>query len=213
MGDVVKFDPEKRRKWTRPEDYGAPPPPRPPKKPKKPKRPRKRTTKPETTWGQALRSTRPILLLIAAIAVWAIGGDPRWGEPPAFLQTDPEMVQGNFTRCGPGRGQNCVIDGDTFKIGSRSIRVAGIDTAEKDARCEREAALAERSTVALMDWLNRGPFQMTARIDDRQDHYGRDVRIVKRIGEGGAEDRLADFMISKGEARSYRGGFRSGWCG
>lgn len=34
MGKIIKFDPDRRRKqgrrsWTRPEDYGVPPPPKP----------------------------------------------------------------------------------------------------------------------------------------------------------------------------------------
>ena len=36
MGKIVKFDPKRRKSgksWTRPEDYGAPPPPKPPKRP------------------------------------------------------------------------------------------------------------------------------------------------------------------------------------
>ena len=36
MGKIVKFDPKRKKSgksWTKPEDYGAPPPPRPPKRP------------------------------------------------------------------------------------------------------------------------------------------------------------------------------------
>ena len=206
MGKVIKFDPRRRkgRQWTRASDYGAPPP----RGPGGPRRPRKSGK----TWGQAFSEMRPILLLIAFLTVGVVCGDGGAFEPPAFLQTTPEHVKGQFTRCGPGRGTYCVIDGDTFKLGERKVRVVGIDTAEVSAQCPAEAVQAEKSTVALRTWLNRGPFQMTARIDDPQDRYGRDLRIVKRIGADGKEDRLADFMRAEGGARSYLDGYRDGWC-
>jgi endonuclease YncB( thermonuclease family) len=53
---------------------------------------------------------------------------------------------------------------------------------------------------------------MTARIGDPTDQYGREVRIVRRVGKDGAVDRLADHMVSGGFARPYRIGGRSGWC-
>lgn len=156
---------------------------------------------------------RPYLLLIALItliAIYATTG--RAFEPPQFLQSEPEIVASSFTRCGAGRGHHCVIDGDTFKIGDRSIRVVGIDTAEVSARCPAEAAQAEASTASLQAWLNRGPFQMTARIDDPTDRYGRDLRIIKRVRPDGNEDRLAEYMQEHGGARGYFGGYRGGWC-
>ena len=105
-----------------------------------------------------------------------------------------------------------MIDGDTFRLGERKVRVVGIDTAEVDARCPAEAAQAEASTAALQSWLNRGPFRMTARVDEPTDRYGRDLRIVKRINPDGSEDRLADYMQQNGGARGYLGGYRGGWC-
>lgn len=208
MGKLIQFDPRRGRrnpKWTRASDYGVPPPGRPPRGPGGPRNPKK-------TWRQAFAEMRPFLLLIGLITVIVVVGDGGAFEPPAFLQTRPEKVQGDFTRCGPGRGAFCVIDGDTFKLGARNVRVVGIDTAEVRAQCPAEVVQAEISTAALQRWLNRGPFQMTARIDDPQDRYGRDLRIVKRIGADGKEDRLADFMRAEGGARSYLDGYRDGWC-
>lgn len=202
MGKLFQFDPlrgRRSRKSTRAADYGAPPP-------RGPRGPRRKT------WRQAFAEMRPFLLLIGLGTTIVVVGDGAAFEPPAFLQTKPEKVQGDFTRCGPGRGAFCVIDGDTFKLGTRNVRVVGIDTAEIRARCPAEVVQAEVSTAALQRWLNRGPFQMTARIDDPEDKYGRDLRIVKRIGADGKEDRLADFMRTEGGARSYLDGYRGGWC-
>ena len=205
MGNPIRFDPHRRRRrrWTRAADYGVPP--RGPRGPRGPRRS-------GMTWGRAFAEMRPVLLLIVFLTLGTVLGDGAAFEPPAFLQTDPERVQGSFTRCGPGRGAYCVIDGDTFKLGERKVRVVGIDAAEVHARCPAEAILAERSTAALQRWLNRGPFQMTARLDQPTDRYGRDLRIVKRLAPDGREDRLADFMQAEGEARSYLGGYRGGWC-
>jgi endonuclease YncB( thermonuclease family) len=169
---------------------------------------------PQSTWRKAFADLRPILLLIVLIALGMIVGDPIAFEPPAFLQTAPQKIEGHFTRCGRGRGYYCVIDGDTFKMGARSVRVVGIDTAEAGAhaRCAREASQAEASTLALQRWLNRASFRLSARIDEPIDKYGRALRIVKRLNPDGSEDRLADYMIAEGGARRYWGAHRGGWC-
>ena len=142
---------------------------------------------------------------------------PGFNEPPAFLQSAPDRVEGVFTRCGQpkggwGRGTFCVIDGDTFKLGDTRYRVTGIDTAEVHARCPAEAAQAEASTKALQGWLSAGPFQITTRLDQPTDRYGRTLAIVKRTRPDGSEERLADWMQTHGGARGYDGGFRDGWC-
>jgi micrococcal nuclease len=168
--------------------------------------------KPLKSWRDAWFETRPFLLLIALLTVFIIAATPGAYELPAFLQSKPEQISGNFTRCGMGRGYYCVIDGDTFRIGERSVRVVGIDTAEVDARCPAEAEQAERSTSALQSWLNRGPFQMTARVDQPGDQYGRELRILKRVAPDKNIDRLADWMQTNGGARDYLGGWRGGWC-
>lgn len=171
-----------------------------------------RFARPRKSWGQALRDTRPFTLLVALVTLAVIAYDGALLEPPAFLQTDPETVSATFTRCGRGRGHHCVVDGDTFKIGERKVRVVGIDTPEVAARCPAEAAAAERATQALQAWLNRGPFRMTARLDEPADRYGRDLRMLKRTAPGGGEDHLADHMREGGWARRYMGGWRGGWC-
>lgn len=176
-------------------------PPRPPRFPKQRK-----------SWRQAWSETRPFVFLIALLTIWYIGDEHALIPTPGFLLTEPETVSGQFTRCGPGRGEYCVIDGDTFKIGRRNIRVVGIDTPEVDARCPAEAAAAERATLALRDWLSSGPFQMTSKKYDEVDRYGREVRIVSRAYPDGEVRRLAKYMTDGGYARRYIMGYRAGWC-
>ena len=102
--NVVRF--RKRSRWSKPAAYGV--------KPARFRRPAQRQDK---TWRQAWVAMRPILFLIALVTLSVIYQTPGFYEPPAFLQSAPDKVEGQFTRCGPGRGAFCVIDGDTFKLG------------------------------------------------------------------------------------------------
>jgi endonuclease YncB( thermonuclease family) len=152
--------------------------------------------------GRAILS---LLVLLGLVALaYAYG---RGTRAPATV----EQVGDPFTRCGHGRGRNCVIDGDTFKIGSRTIRVAGIDAPELAGKCPAETALAEAATRALHDWLNRGPFTLTSDPRAPTDKYGRELMTVTR-GVPGGEERLADYMVREGRARRYDGEARGGWC-
>ncbi len=163
-------------------------------------------------WRDAFVSLRPWLLLIGFVTMAYIFTLPGAFSAPGWLSSEPQVIEGRFTRCGRGRGYYCVVDGDTFKLGDTSVRVVGIDTAEKDADCAAEAVQAEASTEALQAWLNRGPFRMTHRLDEPIDRYGRSLRTVYRLRPDGSEDRLADFMRREGGARGYWGGGRGGWC-
>ena len=181
---------------------------RPPKPPKWPA-----TKPPRKPWRQAWSETRPFVLLIALVTIWYIADEHSLVPTPGFLLTGHETVAGRFSRCGPGRSELCVIDGDTFKIGRRNVRVVGIDTPEVDARCPQEATAAERATQALQDWLNSGPFQMAAKRLDQTDRYGRELRVLSRVyPDSGKVRKLSDSMIAGGYARRYIMGYRAGWC-
>ena len=78
---------------------------------------------------------RPLLLLIALATLAYVFALPGVLPAPGWLSSEPQVIEGRFTRCGRGRGYYCVVDGDTFKLGNTSVRVVGIDTDEKDADC------------------------------------------------------------------------------
>jgi endonuclease YncB( thermonuclease family) len=161
---------------------------------------------------QWLGKLRPFILGAILLTIWP-AMDPALVEPPSFLATAPEQVNEQFTRCGIGRGHACVIDGDTFKLGERKVRIVGIDAPETHPpRCAKEAALGEAATAELQRLLNQGPFEMVGRIDDRQDRYGRDLRAIRRVKRDGTEQSIADDMRGSGSARRYMGGFKMGWC-
>ena len=154
---------------------------------------------------------RPFVLAAILAGLWPTL-DPALVEPPAFLSAAPERIDARFTRCGPGRGDACVVDGDTFKLGRRKIRIVGIDAPETHpASCPEEARLGEAATAELMRLLNQGSFAMTGRIDDMTDRYGRELRVVTRTRPDGTIQSIAEDMRASGLARRYLGR-KSSWC-
>lgn len=119
--------------------------------------------------------------------------------------TPPARIAFGF--CHSGGGRNCVVDGDTFRMGGQRIRIADIDTPETHPpRCAREAELGAAATRRLHALLNGGAVSLRA-IDRDADRYGRKLRLVEVDGQGvGAK------LIAEGLARPYRGA-RMGWCG
>lgn len=202
MGDLIPFRKPKPRQWTRPEDYGQVlPPGRWRGDPPPPKGPRK--------WWDAVRGW---LLLVAAAVLW-FGYDVETLEPWSALASDPVKVEGTFTRCDEAAGAFCVVDGDTFKLGSRTVRLLGVDAPETHpARCQAEAAKGAQATAALHRLLNQGPVMLVGRVDGMTDKYGRDLRAAYRTRPDGTRQSIAGDLIETGTARRYLGGTRGGWC-
>ena len=125
-----------------------------------------------------------------------------------------EVVSQSFRRCGDGgHGPNCVIDGDTFVMGQRRIRVAGVDAPElHPARCPEEARLGKAAAAALLGWLNAGPFELTAASANAYDEYGRELRDAVRTGADGKRESLADALVKTGTVRVFTRGQRRTWC-
>lgn len=128
--------------------------------------------------------------------------------PPGVpTSNQPAGTTFHFTFCGGGGMVNCVVDGDTFRLGGDKIRIADIDTPElHPARCAYEQALGEAAKQRLLDLLNAGPFDLKS-IDRDTDRYGRKLRVVMRGGRS-----LGDILVAEGLARTWEGR-RRGWCG
>lgn len=145
--------------------------------------------------------TVPLLLLAGALL------DPSLIRPFGPLAAPPERVSTQFTLCRGGGSPACVVDGDSFRLGDRSMRITGIDAPEVGSpRCPEEAALARRSADRLLAILNEGTFDMIAHRLQRQDRHGRDLMVLERNGES-----IGDRMMSEGLAHRYIGSKRS-WC-
>jgi micrococcal nuclease len=152
------------------------------------------------------RDVRQALWLVPLLALAGALLDPSLIAPFGPLAAT-EQVAATFTPCGPGRGAACVIDGDTFKLGDRTIRIIGIDAPELAApRCAAEAVLARRSADRLLALLNQAQFDMVAHRLQRQDRHGRDLMVIKRNGAS-----LGGQLIDEGLAHRYIGSKRS-WC-
>ena len=158
-----------------------------------------------------LAAARPFALA-AILGAIAVGFDPALVEPPALLSSEPERVDQRFTRCGRGRGHACVVDGDTFRLGNRRVRIIGIDAPETHpARCPEEARLGEEATARLQQLLNQVPFEMVAPMYGARDRYGRELRTVRRKLADGSIQSIAAEMRTSGLAHRYTG-FKTGWC-
>lgn len=179
---------------------------------------RRRTRQPRFWPNQPKRRSgllvalRPFALAAVLIAIW-IGMDPSLIEPPSLLSTEPERIAQTFTRCGRGRSFACVVDGDTFRLGDRRVRIIGIDAPEThNASCPEEARLGDQATIKLQTLLNGGAFEMVAPVYGRKDRYGRDLRVIRRTRPDGSTQSIADEMRTSGLAHRYMGGFKPGWC-
>lgn len=168
---------------------------------KKPKRPvtaksRKRRSR-WLNWG-------------AAVALVVVGAslDPAIIPPWGPLAAPPEQVGATFTRCGQGRPSTaCVVDGDTLRLGTRSVRITGIDAPEiAKAKCPAERALGERSAQRLLQLVNGGEFEMVAHRFNMVDRFGRDLRVLRR---GNAS--IGGTLRDEGLAHRYMG-VKFSWC-
>ena len=201
MGDLIPFR-KRPKSWTRPEDYGH--------------------VLSTATWqGKPARRNGPLvrlwrasrwwLALIVLAALWVLYRNAIAYDPPAFLEGEAVAVDGTFTRCGAGRGELCVVDGDTLKLNERMVRIVGIDAPEAKARCPAEALGAERATAVLQRWVNAAPFELVPRLDSPTDKYGRELMTARREVRGRSET-AAEVLIEAGVARPYLGEARAGWC-
>lgn len=129
------------------------------------------------------------------------------GRPPSLLPLDIPLA-GSRRAPDTVLADIDVIDGDTFRMGTETIRIADIDTPEMDGRCASERALARRAAERLSTLLDSGPVGLSANPDGRdEDRYGRKLRIVS-TGQGS----VGDTLVAEGLARRWTGR-RLPWCG
>lgn len=155
---------------------------------------------------------RWLLPLAAILLAWQAWSDPAvrraMGLPLSAFGPPPEEVMARFPLCAePGFAASCVVDGDTFHLDRREVRVAGIDAPELNGACPAETAAAARATRALQGWLNAGPFLLEAADTVPHDQYGRELQQPRR-----GDEALADHMVRSDHAREYRTGRRQTWC-
>jgi len=175
------------------------------------RKPKRRKARAEgSTWGGAFRSVRPWLLLIALVAiVFVVRAFPRSGD-----FDDAQSLSLTFPFCSaPGYSPNCVVDGDTIRIGERRIRLTGFDAPEIDGQCLAESDAAQRAKAELARWLSAGPFQLDGGDDPPRDRYGRELRAARRLSPSGEMQLLSDHMIGAGLAEGdyWDAGWSNDW--
>jgi micrococcal nuclease len=152
-----------------------------------------------------LRRWRSWILLLALVGTWAW---LEWRKLPS--DADPEQVDERFTLCGRGGATACVVDGDSFRIGARKVRIKGIDAPEMHGSCPGERALAVKSRDRLLALLNQGPFTMGANRSDARDQYGRDLRVLERVVDGRRQS-IGGQLVREGLAHDYVN-HKTSWC-
>lgn len=147
-------------------------------------------------------------------AMWFLfGREPQRIAPEELPAGASEVIKGPFVRCGKGRGAGCVPDGDTLIIGTRTIRLIGIDAPElHPARCPEEARLGEAAAERLLMLVNQGPFTLAGPSPVVRDEYGRELRHLLRARPDGSVQSIADDLVASGTVRPYLHGPRDPWC-
>jgi micrococcal nuclease len=114
----------------------------------------------------------------------------------------------SFVLCAGAPRPDCVIDGDTIRMGGTKIRLADIDAPEVfSPKCASEAARGRRATERLLELINAGPFDVVHAGTRDEDRYGRKLRVIERGGRS-----LGATLVAEGLARPWDGARRS-WCG
>jgi micrococcal nuclease len=149
------------------------------------------------------------VFVLGALAGATLGPGRNWTgilrPAPAALPSSVQSAPAEVLR---------VYDGDTFEARVRlgpgqvihtKVRLRGIDTPERDARCAEEAAMAETARRALMKILAEGQVRVS---QIGADKYG---RMLAAVATQATPD-VAAALLRLGVGRPYDGGYRAGWC-
>jgi len=108
-----------------------------------------------------------------------------------------QVTNTTFAVCGAPPHRDCVIDGDTFYLGTQSIRLVDVDAPEiGEPRCAAEAELGAEAARRLQALLNAGPFEVRATSTRDFDQYDRLLRSAVRDGQS-----LGAVLADEGLAR------------
>ncbi|MEP3051814.1 MAG: hypothetical protein ABJP48_03635 [Erythrobacter sp.] len=175
-----------------------------------PRRPSRSSRRPSRIARWLVLWRTPVLLLVVMAAWWFV-------IRPLSDGQDWQRLDHDFTICGQGRSQSCVIDGDTLAIGfganSRRIRLTGFDAPEIDGACPAEERAALAARAAVREWLLQKDIEWDGGDDPPRDQYGRELREMRRSLDEGKTEYLADFMIDRDLASANGwGAFPRDWC-
>jgi endonuclease YncB( thermonuclease family) len=149
----------------------------------------------------------PVAAVLAAIglSIWGSGMLERAKSPrtAATATTSRGLV---FGLCNEGGLTNCVASGDSFYLGGKTVRVAGIEAPQLyGAACPKEATLGRKSAAKLQGLLNSGELEMM-KVGQDLDRYGLLLRNVAVDGKD-----VGRTMVAAGLARDI-GDLTRSWC-
>ena len=156
-------------------------------------------------------SRRGLLLPIAAVlcavslSIWGSGmlQDTNSPRASAVATTSRGLV---FGLCSEGGLTNCVASGDSFYLGGKTVRVAGIEAPQLyGAACPKEADRGRKSAAHLQGLLNSGELEMT-KVGQDLDRYGLLFRNVAIDGKD-----VCRTLVASGLARDI-GNLTPSWC-
>jgi micrococcal nuclease len=198
---TIPFDQHRSRKWTRAGDYlpGSDAPlmltgpradlPDPP--------PRRISRRGLWLPLYALALVAAVLWFAGALDFSRDGAAQPVAEAAATPATGERSRRGVvFGLCDQGGGTNCVVTGDTFFLGGKSVRVAGIHApATHSARCDAEALLGWAAAERLHSALNGGTVRMNP-VQPGRDPNG---RLLRRVSVDGRD--VGELLVAAGLAR------------
>ncbi|HET6942010.1 MAG TPA: thermonuclease family protein [Sphingomicrobium sp.] len=161
---------------------------------------------------EQLRKASRRALLLPIVGVLAAALLSLWGS--GVLQPKGDPAHGSsakssglvFGLCSEGGVTNCVASGDSFYLGGKTVRIAGIEAPQLyGAACPKEVALGRQSAGKLRTLLNSGEIE-TTKVSQDLDRYGLLLRSVSVNGKD-----VGQAMMDAGLARGI-GDLTRNWC-
>ena len=156
-------------------------------------------------------SRRAFLLPVAAVLIavlLSIWGSGILRKPLKATAEAPQTRSAGlvFGLCSEGGLTNCVASGDSFYLGGKTVRIAGIEAPQLyGAACPKEAALGRTSSARLQALLNSGQLEL-AKVGPDLERYGLLLRNVTVQGKD-----VGQAMVRDGLARDI-GDLTRSWC-
>lgn len=164
----------------------------------------RRSERPSVATRRGFALSIAVVALAAAFSLWGSGILERGERQSAVSATTSKGLV--FGLCSEGGLTNCVASGDSFYLGGKNVRIAGIEAPQLyGSACPKEAALGQNAAVRLQRMLNSGELELT-RIPQDLDRFGLLLRNVAVDGKD-----VGRTMVREGLAREI-GDITRNWC-
>ncbi len=137
------------------------------------------------------------MALAALLSLWGSGALERAEDQESATTTSRGLV---FGLCDDGGLTNCVASGDSFYLGGKTVRIAGIEAPQVYGAALSQGGVgwAGRRQASCSDILNSGEIE-TSKTNHDLDRYGLLLRNVAVDGKD-----VGQAMVGAGLARDHR---------